>query len=318
MKNYVSPEIVKEVKQIDLLTYLQNYEPNELVHISSNNYKTRTHDSLKISNGLWNWFSRGIGGKTALEYLIQVKGYTFVDGVKYLANLKHIREPVFVKETKKDRPIRLILPEKNANNKRVISYLKSRGISEDIIRRCIYDRVIFEDEHHNVIFVGYDSNNKPRYAGARATNDSRFMHDITGSDKAYSFTLDSKNNSNQIHIFEGAIDLLSFASLLLLNNIDYQNYNLISLAGVYQPAKIIEQSKIPETILRYLSEHKNISELVLHFDRDKAGRDATTAFQIVLSDKYKIIDEPSPYGKDINDYLMKYLSIKKMKKERER
>lgn len=315
--SYISPDIIAEVKKIDLLTYLQNYEPNELVYISPNNYKTRTHDSLKISNGLWNWFSRGIGGKTALEYLIQVKGYTFIDGVKYLADLKHIKEPVFVKETKKDRPIRLILPEKNTNNNRVISYLTSRGISEDIIRRCIYDRVIFEDEHHNVIFVGYDSNNKPRYAGARATNQSRFMHDISGSDKAYSFTLNSKNDNNQLHIFEGAIDLLSFASLLFYNNIDYQNYNLISLAGVYQPAKIIEQSKIPETILRYLSEHKNISELVLHFDRDKAGRDATTAFQIVLSDKYKIIDEPSPYGKDINDYLMKYLSIKKMKKERE-
>ena len=314
--SYISPDIIAEVKKIDLLTYLQNYEPNELVYISPNNYRTRTHDSLKISNGLWNWFSRGIGGKTALEYLIQVKGYTFIDGVKYLADLKHIKEPIFVKESKKDRPIRLILPEKNTNNNRVISYLKSRGISEDIIRRCIYDRVIFEDEHHNVIFVGYDSNNKPRCA--RATNQSRFMHDISGSDKAYSFTLNSKNDNNQLHIFEGAIDLLSFASLFFYNNIDYRNYNLISLAGVYQPAKIIEKSKIPETILRYLSEHKNISELVLHFDRDKAGRDATTAFQIVLSDKYKIIDEPSPYGKDINDYLMKYLSIKKMKKERER
>lgn len=58
---------------MDLLTYLQNYEPQELIHVSGGTYCTREHDSLKISNGKWNWFSRGIGGKTALDYLIKVK-----------------------------------------------------------------------------------------------------------------------------------------------------------------------------------------------------------------------------------------------------
>ena len=53
---YISPEQIKELQKIDLLTYLQNYEPNELVHVSGDNYCTRSHDSLKISNGLWNWF----------------------------------------------------------------------------------------------------------------------------------------------------------------------------------------------------------------------------------------------------------------------
>ena len=53
---YISPEQIKELQKIDLLTYLQNYEPNELVHERGDNYCTRSHDSLKISNGLWNWF----------------------------------------------------------------------------------------------------------------------------------------------------------------------------------------------------------------------------------------------------------------------
>ena len=55
------------------MTYLQNYEPRELVHFSGNVYCTRTHDSLKISNGKWYWHSRGIGGRSALDYLIKVK-----------------------------------------------------------------------------------------------------------------------------------------------------------------------------------------------------------------------------------------------------
>lgn len=69
---YVSPDDILKAKEMDLLTYLQTYEPNELVRISPHTYCTREHDSLKISNGKWHWFSRGIGGKSALDYLIKV------------------------------------------------------------------------------------------------------------------------------------------------------------------------------------------------------------------------------------------------------
>lgn len=48
---YVSPEEVRAAKQMDLLTYLQSYEPNELVKLSGGTYCTRQHDSLKISSG---------------------------------------------------------------------------------------------------------------------------------------------------------------------------------------------------------------------------------------------------------------------------
>ena len=73
---YIAPEVVQEVKKMDLLTYLKNYEPHELVRFSGNTYTTRTHDSLKISNGKWMWWSRGIGGRSALDYLIKVEGYS--------------------------------------------------------------------------------------------------------------------------------------------------------------------------------------------------------------------------------------------------
>lgn len=67
---YISPEVVEQARQIDLLTYLQSCEPQELVRISGNNYTTRTHDSLKISNGKWMWWSQRIGGYNALDYLV--------------------------------------------------------------------------------------------------------------------------------------------------------------------------------------------------------------------------------------------------------
>jgi hypothetical protein len=75
---YIPPEVVEQARQIDLLTYLQSCEPQELVRISGNNYTTRTHDSLKISNGKWMWWSQRIGGYNALDYLVKVKGCSFV------------------------------------------------------------------------------------------------------------------------------------------------------------------------------------------------------------------------------------------------
>lgn len=55
---YVTPEQIAQAKEWDLLTYLQQYDPHQLVHVGGSTYCTREHDSLKISNGKWNWFSR--------------------------------------------------------------------------------------------------------------------------------------------------------------------------------------------------------------------------------------------------------------------
>ncbi|NBJ74846.1 topoisomerase, partial [Neglecta sp. X4] len=35
---YIAPEVIEQARQIDLLTYLQACEPDELVRISPNNY----------------------------------------------------------------------------------------------------------------------------------------------------------------------------------------------------------------------------------------------------------------------------------------
>lgn len=50
---YIAAEDIAKAKEMDLLTYLHNYEPQELVHVSGNTYCTREHDSLRISNGKW-------------------------------------------------------------------------------------------------------------------------------------------------------------------------------------------------------------------------------------------------------------------------
>lgn len=82
--SYIPPEVVAKAKQMDLYTYLKIYEPQELVHFGGSTYCTCEHDSLKISNGKWYWFSRGIGGRSALDYLIKVKGIPFMEAVEVI------------------------------------------------------------------------------------------------------------------------------------------------------------------------------------------------------------------------------------------
>ena len=258
---YYQPEEIQKAKEMDLYTYLKNYEPEELVHFSRGTYMTRTHDSLKISNGMWYWFSRGIGGKTALEYLIQVRDYSFIQAVETILGYSNERPPITYQQPKKVENIRLILPKKSDTTDRVISYLSSRGIDKDIISECIDNNLIYEDlPNHNVVFVGYDKNKVPRYAGVRATNDSRYMKDAYGSHKAFSFKLDSIEKNDTVHLFESAIDLLSYATLNKLDNKEWYNDNLLSLAGVYQPAKKIDESKIPLALNYYLNQNQNIKK----------------------------------------------------------
>mgnify|MGYP002973886089 CR=1 FL=1 len=51
--------VIEQARQMDLLSYLRAYEPNNLVRVGGSVYCTKEHDSLKISNGKWYWWSRG-------------------------------------------------------------------------------------------------------------------------------------------------------------------------------------------------------------------------------------------------------------------
>lgn len=310
MSKFVPKEIVKQAKQIDLLTYFMNNNPSELVKKGTGTYSLKTHDSVIISNGLWHRFSTNEAGKTALDYLMKVEKMTLQEAVSSILN-RDIVTYVRTENKKNNEPRRLVIPEKSATNREVISYLKNRGIDEDIINYCIDNNLIYqENKTNNVVFLGYDNEHNIKYAGCRSTNEKKIMRDAKGSSKEFSFRMLSKITNNSLHIFESSIDLLSYATLLKLKGYDYQNQNLLALAGVYQSSKNIENSKVPIAVQNFLNENKNIQDIVLHFDNDRAGREATKALIIALN-RYNIYDIPAPYGKDINDYLCFKLGLKK-------
>ena len=305
----LDPAVIEQARQMDLLSYLQRYEPNNLKRVTGKVYCTREHDSLKISNGKWYWWSRGFGGVSALDYLIKVKEYSFVEAVEQLTGVVRdcIPPPPAIK---KDEPKELLLPKKNKNCDRVIQYLFGRGIDYQLIQDCVADGTIFESaEYHNAVFVGKDESGTPKYAACRSTLGSSFKGNASGSDKRYSFRLLAREPTNTVHLFEAAIDLLSYATYLKCEGKDYKSENLLSLSGVYQPKKEIKESKIPIALTTFLEANLHIKTIFLHLDNDRTGRLCTAALKELLQKDYKIVDEPPPVGKDFNDFLLSYLGI---------
>lgn len=125
---YIDAQAVAKAREMDLLTYLRNYEPQELVKFSADTYCTRSHDSLKISNGKWYWWSRGIGGYSALDYLVKVRGLGFTRAVETIIGKCAVEPPVYVEQKKNRKPKPLLLPDKSASNRVIYRYLSGRGI----------------------------------------------------------------------------------------------------------------------------------------------------------------------------------------------
>ena len=311
------PAVIEQARQIDLLSYLQRYEPGNLKRVAGNVYCTREHDSLKISNGKWYWWSRGFGGFSALDYLMKVRELGFVEAVQTLTGDMGDWKPP-PPSVKKDESKVLLLPPKNKDSDRVLQYLFGRGIDYAIVQDCIADGTIYESaDYHNAVFIGKDESGTPKYAACRGTMGS-FKRDASGSDKRYSFRLLAREPTSTVHLFEAAIDVLSYATYLKCEGKDYKAANLLSLSGVYQPKKELAESKIPIALTTFLNAHSQIKTIYLHLDNDKAGRMCTAALKELLQKGYKIVDAPPPVGKDVNDFLMSYLGIARQKPSRER
>lgn len=311
---YITPEAIREARQVDLLTYLKSTSPGELVRISGDTYCTREHDSLKISNGMWHWFSRGIGGKSALDYLIKVQNYSFIDAVEAIKGRAAVMPSVsYTPKLKEEK--QLLMPKLNESTEAVRKYLLGRGIAGEIIDYCIAQKMLFETkQYHNAMFAGYDKSGRIRYAALRGTM-GNFKGEITGSDKHYSFLMADAPEAESVHLFESAIDAMSYATLLKNTGRNWQKAPLLSLAGVY---KANRNNVVPVALEGYLNEHPKTNTLLLHLDNDEIGRGATHGIMRGLGARYRIIDAPAPDAKDVNEYLMRQNEPQKIKESFER
>ncbi|WP_147539359.1 DUF3991 and toprim domain-containing protein [Anaerotruncus rubiinfantis] len=347
---YVSKEQIARAKQLDLLAYLQQHEPQELVRAGPHEYRTRSHDSLVISNGKWHWCSRGIGGRTALDYLIHVQGMEFTEAVRQLceespaplsfsgggtrprtspSRPKSRRSASVGLETlaaarsagrrspgePASKPFQL--PFSSQSNSRVIDYLAGRGIDLEIIRLCIENGGLYESApYHSCVFVGKAAAGIPRFASVRGTS-SGFKQDVPGSDKRFNFCLSAQSpGANTVRVYESAIDALSHATLRKLQSMVWRDCHYLALSGCSSLA-----------LTHFLEQRPEIETVCFCLDADEAGRKATERIvrELLARPDYcglAMEEEPPPHGKDYNEYLQWTLAgremqpAKKIKNER--
>ena len=249
------------------------------------------------------WWSRGFGGSSALDYLIKVKGLPFIQAMQILTEERNVaaRADVNYRDASKDSDRRkLLLPEKSETNLEVIRYLTGRGIDPEIIRDCIDEGLLYESlPYHNAIFVGYDETGKSVYACYRATNGERLMGDAAGSDKRYAFRINRAGST--LHVFESAIDLLSYATIMKMRTGEWRAEPMVSLGGVYAPSPNKTSIRIPAALDNALQNNTGVKTIALHLDNDYAGKAASRYIADQLGDRYAIRNEPPMVGKDCNE-----------------
>ena len=304
---YYTKESIEEARKVDLLTYLRQCDPQELVHVSGNVYCTKTHDSLRISNGKWCWFSRGIGGASALDYLIKVNGYSFMEAMEKLNGQAAAMPPISMPTAEKPQAKTLLLPERSPTSDRVIAYLTGRGIDREIIGCCIQTGKLYESlPHHNAVFLGFDTQGKARFGCQRGMGKARFHGDLNSSDKRFGFSL--TGDSQSLHLFEAPIDALSYATLCKMNGVHWRHQNLLSLAGVYRPSRK-GPPRLPLALEQFLKEHPGVNRVCLHLDNDLPGKQAAQAILSALPENVQGENRSPPFGKDVNDTLCHRLGL---------
>jgi len=312
----VSAEQVSEAKKIDLFTYLAVNEPRELVPSGTSEYRTATHSSLVISNGKWFWHKMQIGGRSALDFLIKVRGVGFVEAVRIVLGVRDVAlgaantvatshggghggvelprpPPPALQEQRKwtfhpPRPVRY--------SNKAVAYLQRRGINAQVIGRAMEQGILYEGRYfnpdspyHNIpvcVFAGKNEAGEVAYANLRGI-DNDFRLDKAGSDKRHGFALSptgsaSSVGGNHLICFESPIDLLSHASL---QQMDARNQGVSHGWGGWDGHRLSLGGTSSLALLVYLERNPNITRVMLCLDNDEAGLDAARRIKAELAGK---------------------------------
>jgi len=300
----LTDEQILQARNIDLLSYLQTYEPWNVRQNHSGEYYMAEHDSLKMSNGKWFRHSTQEGGVSALDFLIKVRGFHFVDAVQSLtdgSNFTVYKEAITPTVHTRHEPPKnkkpLILPKPNRNNDRIIAYLRERGIGKEIINRCINAGILYESDKHRCVFVGHDEKDVVRFACERGTTDD-LKKDVSGSSKRYGFTIPPQNptghGNSTVALFEGALDCLAHATIHSTGETGWDGHRL-ALSGVSSVA-----------LHGFLERNPQINSVYFCLDNDRAGMDATNRIikKLLHDQRYSHLHlavTPAPIGKDYAD-----------------
>ena len=321
---WVTEEQIARAREVDLLSYLQANEPGELLPPKNGEYRTATHGSLVISKGKWIWNRGGVGGRSAVDYLVSVRGMKFGDAVETVLSASGFSLSLPGEALKQPPPPKkfTFYPPKPARYpSRAVAYLQRRGISPEVIRRAMELGILYESryynpksEYHNVavcVFAGKDESGKVVFAALRGI-DTDLKMDKAGSDKRFNFHIPAKYpDSRHLAVFEAPLDALSHASFQLREGWRWYGHRL-SLGGISSVA-----------LIAFLERNPQIQRVMLHLDNDAAGLIAARKIKAELAadSRFKhlrVSVNPPRGGKDYNDALLQAIAFEREQKTHRR
>ena len=288
----IDKNVIVSARKADVIGFFECYHGFSFMQ-KGGGYRCKQHQSLAVKSDRrsWYWHSKKIGGHGVIDYLMKVEGMKFPDAVGVASGVADVAPSACVVQ-EVDVPKSLVLPEKTGLALRLYDYLcVKRCIDKDIVNGLIQEGKLYEDKRGNVVFVGFDEHNDPRFACVRGTYGDYRM-DCSGSDKRYGFNM-PHNGSEHLYVFESAIDSMSHATLTKTA------HNRISLAGTSDVA-----------IPFFLNQHKNVRSLIFCMDNDEVGRTTALDLSRKYADKGYTTSVETPRNKDFNADLVQSIQSK--------
>ncbi len=294
-------------KSVDLTAVATNL--GYTVKRVGNYYTLKEMDSIRIHNRT-NWFrwsrqyDKGENGGSQIDFLRVFAGMEVKEAVFWLLDfagykkLEDERRPIGMSHLVKveaGQKRQFILPSPAANNNYLYSYLcGKRAISKQVIKYFVDRQLIYEAKaYHNIVFKGNDKDGNTKFASMRGVFDKNgegFKCDVAGNDKNYGFNV-VHENSQEIYVFEAAIDLLSYVEIFN----EFES-NMLAL-GMLSDAPL----------MTFLKEHPDIRRIHFCLDNDEPGRSAAKELKAKYEKlSYEVMDCPPPnLYKDYNQWLLK-------------
>ena len=155
----IDQDEIRRARQTNLVQYLMSKgyslrrEPGK-----GENFRLVGYQGLIVQK---NHFFR-FGGRNekgnAIDFLVQIEGMTFLQAVEELLGCD-VQE---IKSVQDKQRKDFALPAAAADNKRIIKYLKHRGIPEQIIKELIKRHMVYQDQRGNCVFPCMDSKGRVR------------------------------------------------------------------------------------------------------------------------------------------------------------
>lgn len=269
-------------------------------------YRWLRHDSVMINKNEWYRFSQNKGGH-AIDFMKEFYGLSFAEAVKELLGEEGDSNNRTAKEDagrQKVCPIPLPgleLPERNENCEIARKYLiEQRKLSKQLVDQMIKKGDIYESKnYHNVVFVGRDKEQNPRYAAMRGTDEKRYRGEARGSEKIYGFG--HIGTDEKLFVFESPIDLLSYITAVPE---EWEKHSYISLGGLSEKA-----------MKRMYTEYPHIHSIYLCLDNDESGNERCRQFVSLIPEELSVY-RLEPVKKDWNECLVAEVPVENMAKQR--